>query len=239
MQVRIFDNAEQVGRAAATLFAAQLLEKPDSVLGLATGSSPIGCYKQLIEWHKEGILDFSACKSYNLDEYVGIPESHPQSYHAFMQDNLFYGINMAEHYVPNGNAEDMQAECKRYDAAIAAAGGIDMQLLGIGNNGHIAFNEPNDHFVYGTQIVTLTDSTIKANRRFFDKEEDVPRKAISLGIGIIMSAKKIVLIATGEAKAQAIHDTVYGEVSPAVQASILRTHPNAVILCDKAAAKLL
>lgn len=239
MQVHIYDTAEQVGRATATLFAAQVIRKPDSILGLATGSSPIGCYQQLIKWYQEGILDFSRCVSYNLDEYVSIPEDHPCSYHAFMQTELFDHINMKAHYVPNGNAADMQAECKRYDEAIRQAGGIDMQLLGIGRNGHIGFNEPCDHFVYGTQVVNLTDSTIQANRRFFDSEKDVPRQAISLGIGGIMDAKEVVLIAMGEDKAQAIHDLVCGDVTPFVQASILRTHPHATILVDKAAASLL
>ncbi len=239
MQVHVFDNAQQVGQAAATLFAAQVIRKPDSVLGLATGSSPLGCYQQLIEWFKAGILDFSRCVSYNLDEYVGIPETHPESYHQFMQDNLFSGINMKETHVPNGNAADLQAECARYDAAIQAAGGIDMQLLGIGRNGHIGFNEPADRFVYGTQIVKLTESTIQANRRFFDSEDQVPRRAISLGVGGIMNAKEVVLIAMGEDKAQAIRDTVKGDVTPQVQASILRFHPHATILVDKAAASLL
>ena len=239
MQVHIFENAELVGRAAATLFAAQVMRKPSSVLGLATGSSPIGCYQQLIAWHKEGLLDFSQCVSYNLDEYVGIPETHPESYHQFMKDHLFNFINMKETHVPNGNAADLWEEAKQYDAAIEAAGGIDMQLLGIGRNGHIGFNEPAAQFVYGTQIVNLTESTIQANRRFFDSEDQVPRKAISLGIGGIMHAKEVVLIAMGEDKAQAIRDTVKGNVTPQVQASILRLHPHATILVDKAAASLL
>ena len=239
MQVHVFDNAQQVGQAAATLFAAQVIKKPDSVLGLATGSSPIGCYQQLIAWYKAGLIDFSQCVSYNLDEYVGIPENHPESYHQFMKDNLFNFINMKETHVPNGNAADLQAECARYDAAIQAAGGIDMQLLGIGRNGHIGFNEPAAQYVYGTQIVSLTESTIQANRRFFDSEDQVPRKAISLGIGGIMRAKEVVLIAMGADKAQAIHDTVKGDVTPQVQASILRLHPCATILVDKAAASML
>lgn len=239
MQVHVYENAQQVGRAAATLFAAQVIRKPNSVLGLATGSSPIGCYQQLIEWYNAGILDFSQCVSYNLDEYVGIPETHPESYHQFMKDHLFNFINMKETHVPNGNAPDLWAEAARYDAAIEAAGGIDMQLLGIGRNGHIGFNEPAERYVYGTQIVNLTESTIQANRRFFDSEDQVPRKAISLGIGGIMHAKAVVLIAMGADKAQAIHDTVKGDVTPRVQASILRLHPNATILVDKAAASLL
>ena len=239
MQVRIFENAEQVGKAAALLFASQVTRKPNSVLGLATGSSPIGCYQQLIAWHKEGILDFSECISYNLDEYVGLDIEHETSYHAFMKAQLFDHINMKETNLPAGNAEDLVAEAKRYDAAIEAAGGIDMQLLGIGRNGHIGFNEPADKFVYGTQIVDLTESTIDANTRFFENKDQVPRKAISLGIGGIMNAKEVVLIAMGADKAQAIHDTVYGEIDPQVQASILRSHPHVTILVDKAAASLL
>ena len=239
MQVRIFENAEQVGKAAALLFASQVTRKPNSVLGLATGSSPIGCYQQLIAWHKEGILDFSECISYNLDEYVGLDIEHETSYHAFMKAQLFDHINMKETNLPDGNAEDLVAEAKRYDAAIEAAGGIDMQLLGIGRNGLIGFNEPADKFVYGTQIVDLTESTIDANTRFFENKDQVPRKAISLGIGGIMNAKEVVLIAMGADKAQAIHDTVYGEIDPQVQASILRSHPHVTILVDKAAASLL
>lgn len=239
MQIHIYESAQQVGQAAATLFAAQIIRKPDSVLGLATGSSPIGCYQQLIAWHQAGVLDFSQCVSYNLDEYCGLPEAHPCSYHAFMKDQLFDHINMKASFVPNGNAPDLQAECARYDAAIQAAGGIDMQLLGIGRNGHIGFNEPAGRFVYGTQIVNLTESTIQANRRFFDSEKDVPRQAISLGIGGIMAAREVVLIAMGEDKAQAIRDMARGDITPNVQASILRSHPHATILVDKAAASLL
>ena len=239
MQVHVFENAQQVGKAAALLFASQVMRKPESVLGLATGSSPIGCYQELIAMHQAGVLDFSKCTSYNLDEYCALPVDHACSYHTFMQEELFNHINMKAHFVPDGNAADLQAECARYDAAIQAAGGIDMQLLGIGRNGHIGFNEPADFFTYGTQIVELTESTIQANRRFFDSEKDVPRRAISLGIGGIMSAKEIVLVAMGEDKAEAILKTVTGPVTPQVPASILRTHPHVTILVDQAAGKLL
>ena len=239
MQFHVYENADQVSMACALLIAAQVTEKPDSVLGLATGSSPIKTYQRLIEWYKAGVLDFSKCVSYNLDEYVGISYDHEQSYHRFMQDNLFHAINMKETHVPDGNAKNLKAECKRYDKAIEAAGGIDLQLLGIGRNGHIGFNEPADQFVYGTQIVNLTHSTIEANRRFFDSEDQVPRQAISLGIGGIMNAKTVVLIAMGEDKADAIKALVKGDVTPRVQASILRTHKNAIILADQAAASKL
>ncbi len=239
MQIHVYDNAQQVSHAAATIFAAQILNKPASVLGLATGSSPIGCYGQLIAMHRAGVLDFSNTISFNLDEYCGLPSAHVCSYHAFMQEQLFHGINIKATYLPDGNAADMQAECVRYDAAIRASGGIDLQLLGIGRNGHIGFNEPGDSFIYGTHVVALTQSTIDANRRFFESEDQVPRSAISLGIGGIMEAKEIVLIAMGADKANAIYNTVHGDIAPAVQASILRAHTHVTLLLDKAAASLL
>ncbi|MBQ9265294.1 MAG: glucosamine-6-phosphate deaminase [Clostridia bacterium] len=239
MQIHVYDTAQQVGQAAAMLFASQVIRKPDSVLGLATGSSPIDCYQQLIAWHKAGLLDFSKCISFNLDEYCGLPVEHECSYHAFMKAQLFDHINMKASYVPDGNAPDLAAECARYDEAIRRAGGIDMQLLGIGRNGHIGFNEPADHLVYGTQIVHLTESTIQANRRFFESEKDVPRQAISLGIGGIMAAREIVLVAMGEDKADAIRETVMHDINPRVQASILRAHPHVTILLDRAAASKL
>ncbi len=239
MQIHVFDNGQQAGTAAAMLFAAQVIRKPDSVLGLATGSTPIACYQQLIEWYKAGVLDFSKAVSFNLDEYCGLPVAHPCSYHSFMHEELFEHINLKASYLPDGNAPDMQAECARYDAAILAAGGIDIQFLGIGRNGHIGFNEPSDHLVYGTQVVQLTESTIDANRRFFDCEEHVPTKAISLGIGGIMAAREIVLVALGKDKANAIRETVLHDITPRVQASILRTHPNVTIMLDREAASML
>lgn len=239
MVVRVFDRPEMVSKACALLIAAQVTQKPDSVLGLATGSSPIGTYQQLAKWHQEGVLDFSQAVSYNLDEYIGLPEDNSCSYHYFMQDELFRFINLKASFLPNGNAKDMQAECRRYDEAIQNAGGVDLQLLGIGRNGHIGFNEPADSFVYGTQVVDLTESTIQANRRFFESEDQVPRQAVSMGIGTIMSARSIVLIAMGADKAEAIYGMVKGEVTPNLPASILRMHKRAVVLCDKDAAGLL
>ena len=239
MQVHVYDTEKQVSTAAAMLLAAQVIRKPDSVLGLATGSSPVGCYQQLIQWHRDGVLDFSKCISFNLDEYCGLPVEHECSYHAFMKEQLFDHINMKASYLPDGNAPDLQAECRRYDEAIRAAGGIDLQVLGIGRNGHIGFNEPANQLVYGTQIVRLTESTIQANRRFFDSEDAVPRQAISLGIGGIMSAREILLIAMGADKAHAIQETIMNDITPQVQASILRAHPHVTILLDKAAASRL
>ena len=237
----LYDSAAQVGQAAATLIAAQIIAKPDSVLGLATGSTPIPTYQELIRLCKGGVLDFSRVRSFNLDEYCNLPVDHEQSYHSFMRQQLFDHINIdpANTRVPDGNARDQAAECASYDTAINQAGGIDIQLLGIGRNGHIGFNEPADTFVYGCHIVNLTQSTIEANRRFFESESDVPRQAISLGIGSIMNARRVLLLATGADKAEAIRAAVYGDINPKTQASILRTHPNVIFLLDKAAAGLL
>lgn len=241
MQILVYENAAQVGQAAATLIAAQVLSKPDSVLGLATGSTPIPTYQELSRLCKAGVVDFSRVRSFNLDEYCNLPVEHEQSYHSFMKENLFDHINidLNSTRVPDGNAADPQKECTEYDAAIAQAGGIDVQILGIGRNGHIGFNEPGDSFVYGCHIVNLTQSTIEANRRFFDSEADVPRQAISLGIGSIVNARRILLLATGVDKALAIHDSVLGDIDPRCQASILRTHKDVIFLLDKAAASLL
>ena len=241
MQIHIYKTAAQIGQAAATLIAAQLLRKPDSIFGLATGSSPIPTYQALIDMHKAGVLDFSKAVSFNLDEYVGIDPEHVCSYHRFMQDNLFSQVNMKPEniHVPDGNAEDIPASAKAYDEAIVNAGGIDLQLLGIGRNGHIGFNEPGGQFIYGCHRVELSQSTIEANTRFFDSEADVPRAAVSLGIGAIMEAKQVLLIATGTDKAEAIRQAIEGDVSPLCQASILRTHPNVIFLLDEKAASLL
>ncbi len=241
MQIHVFENAAQVGQAAATLIAAQVISKPDSVLGLATGSTPIPTYKELARLCDAGVVDFSKTRSFNLDEYCNLPVDHEQSYHSFMKENLFDHINidLGNTRVPDGNAADPYQEGKDYDAAIVEAGGIDIQILGIGRNGHIGFNEPGDSFIYGCHVVELTQSTIEANRRFFESEADVPRKAISLGVGSIMNAKKILLLATGADKADAIYASIHGDIDPQTQASILRSHPDVIFLLDKAAASKL
>ena len=241
MRICRYATAEQACRAAALILASQVIRKPDCVLGLATGSTPIPTYKELIRLYEEGLLDFSQVTSFNLDEYIGIPEEHPCSYHRFMRENLFDHVNIRPEatHVPNGNAEDMAAAAGAYDRAILEAGGIDVQVLGIGRNGHIGFNEPDDSFVYGCHVVQLTRSTIEANKRFFASEDEVPRQAVSLGIGSIMNARCVLLIATGVDKAKALRDAVYGEIDPSVQASILRTHPNVFFLLDEGAASLL
>ena len=241
MKTHVFKNAWQVSQAAATMIAAQLLRKPDSILGLATGSSPIPTYDALVAMYEAGVLDFFHATSFNLDEYVGLAPEHPCSYHYFMQAHLFSRVNIRPEnvHIPDGNAADVETAARAYDEAILSAGGIDLQLLGIGRNGHIGFNEPGDHFVYGCHRVALSGSTIAANKRFFDSEADVPRYAVSLGVGSIMQSRQVLLIATGEDKAEAVRQALEGEVSPLWQASILRTHPDVVFLLDVAAASRL
>lgn len=238
MQLHIYDTPEQACRAAAFLFAAQITEKAESVLGLATGSTPVPCYQDLISFYRQGLLDFSQVTTFNLDEYCGIDYKHPESYHAFMDRNLFDHVNIQRSHIhlPSGNTDE---EGARYDAQIRAQGGIDIQLLGIGRNGHIGFNEPAEAFSYGTHVVQLTQNTIDANARFFNSIDEVPKKAITMGIGNIMAARKVVLVATGASKAQAIYKTMRGDITPQVPATVLRTHPNCVILVDREAASLL
>lgn len=239
MIVHVYQTPKKASLAAAQLFAAEILRNPEAVLGLATGSTPVETYRQLAKWHQEGLLDFSGCQSFNLDEYVGLAPDHPQSYRRFMDEQLFHHINMKATFVPSGIAENLKAECRRYDRAIEKAGGIDIQFLGIGHNGHIGFNEPSSKFTYGTQIVNLTESTINANKRYFDSEKDVPRQAISLGMGGIMRARQIVMVALGKGKAKAVKQMLKGDIDPQVQASILRLHPNCTVILDEEAASLL
>ena len=222
----------ELSRKAANLISAQVLSKPDSVLGLATGSTPIGTYKQLIEWYEKGDLDFSEVKSINLDEYVGLTGDHDQSYRYFMNTNLFNHVNIdkSKTNVPSGVAEDLEAECKRYDALIDEMGGIDLQLLGIGHNGHIGFNEPADSFVVPTHVVELGETTINANARFFGSADEVPKKAVTMGIKAIMQAKKVLLIANGPDKKAIVEKALYGPVTPEVPASILQFHPDLTVV---------
>lgn len=241
MKVIITKNYEEMSKVAGDILAEQIKNNPESVLGLATGSTPIGLYKHLIELNKKGIISFKTINTVNLDEYVGLEPTHDQSYRYFMNTNLFDHVDIDKNNtnVPSGIAKDFDAECERYENVIKNLGGIDIQLLGIGNNGHIGFNEPDDHFAKLTHVTGLTKSTIEANARFFEKENDVPTKAISMGIKTIFGAKKILLVASGESKAQTIFDTVNGEITPNVPASILQLHSDVTIVCDEAAAKLL
>ena len=241
MQVHVYRNPEEVAQAAAMIFAAEIARKPDAVIGLATGSTPVPTYQELIRLNRAGLIDFSRVRSFNLDEYIGLEETHPCSYRYFMNEQLFDHINIdkANTHVPCGVGSDPEADARAYDAAIEAAGGVDLQLLGIGHNGHIGFNEPNTRFVYPTNITTLTESTINANSRYFDSADDVPRQAISMGIGVIMAARRVILLATGKGKAPAIARAVKGEIDPDMPASILRAHQNCQFLLDADAASEL
>lgn len=241
MRIIVANDYDEMSRKAAHLIASQMILNPESVLGLATGSTPIGTYKELIKLYKDGVIDFSKIKSFNLDEYFELPKDNPQSYDYFMKANLFNHVNIGEEdiNIPNGMCENIERECNDYEKKIREAGGIDLQLLGIGRNGHIGFNEPGEHFETNTHLVQLDEDTIEANSRFFDSVDDVPTKAISMGIGSIMKAKKILLLASGAGKADAIYDTVNGPITPKVPASILQLHPDVVIIVDKEAASRL
>ena len=232
-------NYEHMSRQAANLISAQVILKPDSVLGLATGSSPIGTYEQLIEWHKKGDLDFSRVRTVNLDEYVGLAPVDSQSYYCFMRRNFFDHVNIypANTHIPYGLNPNAEDECSRYDETIHRLGGIDLQLLGLGVNGHIGFNEPADAFPKGTHMVSLTDSTVQANKRFFEKEEDVPRYAYTMGICDIMQAKRVVMVVSGANKAETVKRAFFGPVTPACPASILQLHPDFTLVADEAALK--
>ena len=226
------ESYEELSRQAAEIIAKQIKEKPESILGLATGSSPLGLYKCLAE-DKE--LDFSKATSVNLDEYVGLTGENDQSYRYFMNENLFSKINIRKEYtfVPNGCAEDVEKECREYDERIEKLGGIDIQLLGIGLDGHIGFNEPDEVFIKETHLVDLDASTIEANARFFNSIDEVPKKAVTMGMGGIMGAKKVLLIANGKNKEEIVKKAFFGPITPKVPASILQLHPDVTVIYSK------
>lgn len=230
-----------MSRKAAAILAAQVILKPACVLGLATGSSPVGLYQNLVKQYNNGELDFSKVTSVNLDEYKGLGPDHPQSYRKFMDSNLFDHVNIdkSRTFVPNGLEQDSEKACKEYDSLIEQTGGVDLQLLGLGNNGHIGFNEPGDSFTCGTHCMELTQSTIEANKRFFESEAEVPRYAYTMGIRSIMCAKKILLIVSGKAKAEALKAVLYGPVTPKVPGSVLQLHPDVAVVADEEAMSLL
>ncbi len=237
MKIYVTEDYQSMSRKAANILSAQVILNPTCVLGLATGSSPVGMYKQLIEWYKRGDVDFSEVRTVNLDEYVGLAPDHDQSYRYFMQSNFFDHINIKPENtnLPNGQAADLAAECKRYNQVIHSQGGIDMQLLGMGHNGHIGFNEPSDTFDLETHVVDLTERTIEANARFFATPNEVPRQALTMGIKTIMQARRILVVVSGEDKADAVKAALTGPVTPKVPASILQLHPNVMLVADKAA----
>ena len=223
---------DEMSSKAADIIAAQVIMKPNAVLGLATGSSPVGTYKNLIKAYNEGKLDFSLVKSINLDEYVGLDGTHDQSYRYFMNTNLLDHINIdkANTYVPDGCAKDYDKECVEYDERVKAFGGIDLQLLGIGLDGHIGFNEPDSAFIKETHVVELHPSTIDANARFFEDKSQVPLKAVTMGMLSIMQAKKILLVANGANKKDILQKSFYGPITPEVPASILQLHPDVTVI---------
>lgn len=228
---------QEMSRMAANIISAQVIMKPDCVLGLATGSTPIGTYEQLIEWYKKGDLDFSDVTSVNLDEYKGLPADNDQSYRYFMKEHLFNHVNIDQSrtYVPNGMEPDADKACLEYNNIIAQVGGIDLQLLGLGHNGHIGFNEPDTAFAKETHCVDLTQSTIDANTRFFASKDMVPRQAYTMGIKTIMQARKVVVVVSGTDKADIVKEAFFGPVTPQVPASILQLHNDVVLVADEAA----
>lgn len=239
MKVIEATDYQDMSRKTANIISAQVILFPRSVLGLATGSTPLGTYRQLIEWYRKGDVDFNEIRSVNLDEYCGISPENPQSYHYYMNYNFFARINIRSEntFVPNGLAENIDAECVRYDRLITELGGIDLQLLGLGNTGHIGFNEPDESFDKMTHKVALKQKTIQDNSRFFKSIDEVPKYAVTMGIKAIMQAKKILLVVSGANKAEILEKTLFGPVTPAVPASILQLHPNMTVVADHDAMK--
>ena len=233
---------KDMSRKAANIISAQVILKPDSVLGLATGSSPISTYEQLVKWYEKGDLDFADVTTVNLDEYYGMKPENDQSYHYFMHDHFFDHVNIDPSRInlPNGMEPDEKKECARYDAVLRSVGDVDIQLLGIGRNGHIGFNEPDNCFAKGTHCVELTESTIEANKRFFDGNVDlVPKQAYTMGIKTIMQARKVLMVANGKGKAEIVKKAFFGPVTPEVPASILQMHPDFTLVGDEEALSLI
>lgn len=243
MGIKIYKakDYKDMSRKAANIISAQVIMKPNCVLGLATGSTPIGTYKQLIEWYKKGDLDFSEVTTVNLDEYKGLNGDNDQSYRYFMNTNFFHhiNINLNRTFLPNGMEEDSKKECARYNEVIHSVGGIDLQLLGLGHNGHIGFNEPGEDFEKETHCVDLAETTIKANARFFNTMEEVPKQAYTMGIKTIMQAKKILVVVNGIGKAEIVKQAFFGPVTPQVPASILQMHNDVTLVADEEALSLL
>lgn len=237
----VVENQEELGQKAADMIENLMRAKPACVLGLATGSTPLPLYRELVKRENSGILNFSHVRTANLDEYKGLAPDHPQSYRRFMQENLFdhISINPENTIVPDGLAEDVEAVCKAYEEQIEAWGGVDLQVLGIGHDGHIGFNEPCDNFPVHTHETSLTDMTREANKRFFESLDEVPTAALTMGAGTVMAARKLLMLVTGADKAEILRKTLKEPVTPQVPASIIRLHGDVTIICDKAAASLL
>lgn len=237
MKIYKAKDYKDMSRKAANIISAQVIMKPNCVLGLATGSTPIGTYDQLVEWYNKGDLDFSEVTTVNLDEYKGLPRTNDQSYYYFMHQHLFDRVNIDPEWtnVPNGMEPDAEKECGRYEELIRSLGGVDLQLLGLGHNGHIGFNEPGEAFEKETHCVDLTESTIEANKRFFASADDVPKQAYTMGIKTIMQAKKILIVVNGENKADIVERAFFGPVTPEVPASILQLHNDVTLVGDEEA----
>ncbi len=232
---------KDMSRKAANILSAQVILKENAVLGLATGSTVLGIYEQLVQWYEKGDIDFSLVSTVNLDEYVGLPPGDKNGYRYYMYSNLFNHINILPEntHLPNGLTRDILRECERYDKLIEGLGGIDLQLLGLGGNGHIGFNEPDEAFEQLTHCVELKESTIDANAKYFPSREDVPKKAITMGIKSIMLAKRIVLCVSGERKAKVLREVLYGPVTPEIPGSILQMHPRLMVVADEEASKYI
>ena len=241
MEVLVSSSYEEMSRTAAGMIADVLNAKPNAVLGMATGSTPLGVYKELVRLHREGRLDFAQVTTFNLDEYVGLHSTNPQSYHHFMHENFFRHVNIAPGniYIPSGTTSNYKSFCPWYEQRIKECGGIDLQILGIGSDGHIAFNEPGSSLSSRTRLKTLAKCTIEDNARFFDRPEDVPIYAITMGVGTILEARTLLLLATGENKASAVAQMIEGPVTAMITASALQLHPSATVLLDEPAASQL
>lgn len=241
MELIVVKNYKEMSKKAASIISSQVIIEPNSVLGLATGDTPLGMYTELIKKYKENEVDFSKVKTFNLDEYYGLERDNSQSYYFYMVNNFFKFINIDSNNIniPNGTSNDIEKDCLNYERKIKEAGGIDIQVLGIGVNGHIGFNEPNVNFEAQTHLVNLNEKTIKSNARFFNSIDEVPKKAISMGIKTILQSKKIILLASGDSKAEAVYNTVKGKILPEIPSSILQLHQNVTIILDESAAKLL
>lgn len=237
MKVIVCNNYDEMSLKAAQILKGQLDDKPDSILGFATGSTPVGMYKCLIDMYNKKEIDFSKVTSFNLDEYYPIKQDNPQSYHYFMRENLFDHINLdkSKIHIPNGDTENPDEECLEYDRAVSEAGGVDLQILGIGRNGHIGFNEPDDALVAGTHVTSLTESTIEANSRFFSEDEIIPTQALTMGMSTILSAKKILILANGDSKHDAVRELLSGGITTNNPSTLLKLHPDVTLICDRSA----
>lgn len=240
MIIHKLHSEQELNESGAGMITGLVLTKPDAVLGLATGGTPVGIYEELVKFCKKGRVSFKRVTTFNLDEYVGLPEDHPESYHTYMKRHLFDHIDIPQEqaHIPNGNASDPEEECRLYNKLLEAAKQIDLQILGLGHNGHIGFNEPDHSLISGTHLVHLKKETREANARFFDSIEDVPSQALTMGVGTILKAKTILLVVRGADKAEIVHRALTGPITTELPASLLQTHPNLVVLLDEAAGRL-